>query len=106
MQFRKVEDLPATKVAEAPGVLIRVIKEADEAELRLFDLPTGTSTPYHTHAHPHEVLVVRGSGTVRQASGERELVADDLVSVGAHESHCFIAGPNGVRFVCLDCLFG
>ena len=38
MLIRTVEDLPSTSVAEAPGVVIRIIKEADEAELKLFDI--------------------------------------------------------------------
>jgi quercetin dioxygenase-like cupin family protein len=105
MQIRKAQDLPPSAVAEAPGVIIRVIKQADEAELRLLHLPPGTATPYHQHGHPHEVLVLSGTGTVRQASGERELAPDDLVSVPAHEPHSFIGGPGGLRFVCLDCLF-
>lgn len=105
MQIRTVADLPKSEVAEAPGVAIRVIKEVDEAELKLFDVAPGAATPFHTHAHPHEVVVLSGSGTVRQASGEHELSEGNVVSVGAREPHSFAGGPAGLRFICLDCLF-
>lgn len=106
MLIRTLEDLPSTRVSEAPGVATKVIKEADEAELKLFDLTPGAATPYHTHAHSHEVVVLSGTGLVRDASVDREVSEGDVVSIAAHEHHSFVSGPDGLRFMCLDCLFG
>lgn len=72
MDIRSLEDVtPAT--SEASGVEVRRLKRVEDVELKVFDVEPGSSTPFHTHPHAHEAVILSGSGTVRLEDGEQAL---------------------------------
>lgn len=87
------------------GVTLRVmVSEDDGAEnfaLRVFDLEPHGNTPFHTHAWEHEVYVLSGSGQVRREADEVDIKADTALFVQAGEKHSFVAGADGLSFICV-----
>jgi quercetin dioxygenase-like cupin family protein len=105
MLIRNQEEVaPVTYSGEAKGVEMRpLITEKEGAPhfaLRVFRLDAEGHTPYHAHAWEHEVYVLGGSGVVRSGDGEHALHVGDSVFLAPHEEHQFIAGRDGLRFIC------
>jgi len=100
-------DVPAQSAEEAEGVMVRwlLTKEngAPHFAMRVFDVASGHSTPYHSHWWEHEVFVLAGEGTVRDASGEETpLQPGSVVLILGDEHHCFRnTGDSPFRFICL-----
>lgn len=96
----------APAAVEAPGVTVRQLKGVEDAQLKVLDVEPGGSTPYHTHAHAHEGVVIAGRGRLRLEGGDQPLRPGHAFSVAPQAPHA-IASEDGhpVRFVCMDCLF-
>ena len=69
--------------------------------LREFTLAAGGRTPYHQHDWYHVVYVLGGSGTARYLEEEHLIRTGSVIFVEAGKTHCFIAGGEGLIFLCL-----
>lgn len=102
--WKSVEAQKAEEGAE--GVTVRWLltkeKGADNFYMRLFEMEPGGHTPLHNHPWEHEVLILKGSGTV-SASGEKtEFYEGDVILLPSGEEHQFRnTGKDTVRFLCL-----
>jgi quercetin dioxygenase-like cupin family protein len=102
-KVRSLHDLAAA-ATESPGVVVRRLKRVEEVELKVLDVAVGGSTPFHSHPHAHEAVVLSGRGALRLRSGEEELVPGDVFSIDPGEPHAVAnRGGEPLRFVCLDC---
>ena len=98
--------LDAIPVDELPGVVKReVINASDGAPnfcMRVFEVGTGSSTPFHSHQWEHEVFVLSGKGVVTGEQGEIPIEKDSVVFVAPEEKHCFVStGKDPLRFICV-----
>jgi quercetin dioxygenase-like cupin family protein len=90
---------------EVPGVALRTVISAQDGAphfaMRVLEVEPGASTPFHAHAHEHEVFILEGQAKVKSADGERALQPNDVVFVAGEEEHCFVnTGPQVLRFIC------
>lgn len=99
--YREVKGIDA-----APGVIMHVVAGTAEGApnfvMRVFEIESGCSTPYHTHAWEHEMFVVRGEGTLK--SGDREITLNegDAVMVLPDEKHgVFNTGLGLMTVICV-----
>jgi quercetin dioxygenase-like cupin family protein len=102
--IRNFQELDA--VPYAGGVEKRVVigpkQGAPTFVMRIFDVPPGASSPYHSHDWEHEVFILSGKGVVVTEDGESAIRAEDAVFVPPDEVHCFRnTGQAGLRFMCL-----
>ena len=75
--------------------------------MRIFDLPPGASSPYHTHDWEHEVYVLAGRGVVVSKEEEIPVAPETAILVPPHEEHCLRnTGSDTFRFMCLVPLRG
>jgi quercetin dioxygenase-like cupin family protein len=98
--------LDTEAIEDAPGVSHRVVIGADDGAptfiMRVFEVKTGSSTPFHSHPWEHEVFVLSGKGVVRGRKGERLLGEGTVVFVAPNEEHCFSnTGSAPLRFICV-----
>ncbi|MEW6568374.1 MAG: cupin domain-containing protein [Chloroflexota bacterium] len=105
MQIKQAMAVAPEPVEGVPGVTIRRLwAEADRAPtfaLRLFEIQPGMSTPYHHHAHEHEIYVLSGRARLRGEDQEHVLEPGATVLVKPHEMHQFQnAGSDTLRFLC------
>ena len=106
MQAFSYRDVPAEPVAGREGVRIRWAigrnVGAPHFVARIIELDPGAATGYHTHAWEHEVVVLEGRGTVRDANGIAALEPGVCVYVEPGEEHEFAnTGESILRFVCV-----
>jgi len=100
------EALPADLSGETDVQGIELLPLLTEKEgapnfsMRLFRLAPAGYTPFHTHPWEHEVFVIRGDGFVLGEEGSHPLEAGCAVYVPGGEKHRFLAGPNGMQFLC------
>jgi quercetin dioxygenase-like cupin family protein len=99
-------DIPAEPVENTPGVRIRwAIGQnvaAPNCITRIIEIDAGSATGYHTHPWEHEVVVLEGEGTVRDANGTAALEPGTCVYVEPSEEHQFLnTGESLLRFVCV-----
>jgi quercetin dioxygenase-like cupin family protein len=109
MLVRNVKDAPP--IAYAEGVEKRVVigpkDGAPNFVTRVFDLPPGTSSPYHTHDWEHEVFVLSGKGALVAEDSETPLGVNDAVLIPPDAKHCLRNKGQGVfRFICVVPLRG
>ncbi|MCD6358386.1 MAG: cupin domain-containing protein [Dehalococcoidia bacterium] len=104
----KIADYSGVKAnEEVSGVLMRVLIGAEEGApnfvMRLFEVKSGCSTPFHTHNWEHEVFILSGQGKVKNEKEEETPITNgDFVFVAPNEKHCFINdGSDTLRFICL-----
>lgn len=108
MQITNYYALSVITYPEVPGAALRHMrdlrgKRAENIELRIFQIEPGATTPFHSHAHAHDVLVLHGGGLMRQAGDEQVVKAGDVISIAADEPHSFTNnGMEVLEFVCLD----
>lgn len=100
VKTEKVDD-PAAK-----GVTIRwLISEKDGAPnfaMRLFEVEPEGHTPYHEHPFEHEVLVLKGVGSLVGQSESRAIAQGDAILVPGGEKHQFKnASEEPLVFLCL-----
>lgn len=71
----------------------------------MLDVAPGGSTPFHTHPHAHEGVVISGSGALRLDGGRQPLGPGDVFTVNPNAAHAIAAdeGSEPLRFVCMDC---
>ena len=75
--------------------------------MRIFDLPPGASSPYHTHDWEHEVFVLAGCGVVVADEGEISVQPEDAILIAPDERHCLRnTGQETFRFMCVVPLHG
>lgn len=83
-------------------VLIGPADGAENFALRYFTLAPGTASRLETHAHDHGVYVLHGRGTVRLGDASHAIGPGDVVYVGPHEVHAFVAGADAaLGFLCV-----
>ncbi len=83
-------------------VLIGPADGADNFALRYFTLAPGTASRQETHAHDHGVYVLHGRGSVRLGDDTHAIGPGDVVYVGPHEAHSFIASDDvPLGFLCV-----
>ena len=99
--YRRVEGVKA-----APGVTMRVVAGPAEGAptfvMRVFEIQTGSATPFHSHPWEHEIFVLAGKGVVRSAGKETALAEGDAVTVLPNEQHSFLNGSKDIfRMICV-----
>jgi tRNA-Thr(GGU) m(6)t(6)A37 methyltransferase TsaA len=105
MEVKHNQDVQAEEVQGAPGVRVQWLWSAADAAptfaLRLFEVAPGSATPYHHHAHEHEVYVLSGQGLLHGKSQDHPLTPGDTVLVLPHDEHQFVnTGIDALRFLC------
>ena len=106
-KYSEIEPVPY-----AGGIEKRVVigpkQGAPTFVMRIFDLPPGASSPYHTHDWEHEVFILAGQGVAVKADGsELPVGAEDAVFIAPDEKHCLRnTGRDTFRFMCLVPLRG
>jgi len=87
------------------GVTVRVLKRVEDVELKVLDVEPDGSSPFHTHSHGHEGVVVAGGGALRLTDRSELLAPGDVFSIDPNEPHAIEChGAHQLRLVCLDCL--
>jgi len=105
MEVKQSRSVEAKPVEGVHGVTVRWLWSAPDGAptfaLRLFEVEPGASTPYHQHAHEHEVYVLGGQALLRGESQLHDLRAGDTALVLPHEEHQFTnTGSQTLRFLC------
>lgn len=89
---------------EYGGCSMRRLISADDGapsfSMRVFTLDPHGFTPFHAHAHEHEVYILAGNGTMRTGSEEVAVRPGDSILLGAFDHHQFTAGDDGLEFIC------
>jgi len=98
--------LETEAIEDAPGVLRRVVVGADDGAprfaMRVFEIGSGSSTPFHSHWWEHEVFVLSGRGMVKGEGGEKTIAEGTVVFVEPDEEHCFTnTGSDLLRLICV-----
>jgi quercetin dioxygenase-like cupin family protein len=94
------------QMPEGEGVRIHwVIDKPDGAPnfaMRVIEVDPGCNTPYHTHAHEHEVFIVSGKAIVASKDGKTPIQAGSAVFVAPHEEHNFTNdGDEVLKLICV-----
>ncbi len=101
------QDIEAEKADEgAVNVKVRwlITKDmgAPNFAMRLFEVESGGSSPYHKHPWEHEVFILEGEGKLIGEDQERAFGAGDVVFVAPDEMHQFKNdGKTILKFLCL-----
>lgn len=100
-----IEKIPGEGTEEASGVTVRPLKKVEDVQLKVLDVAAGASTPFHTHLHAHEGVVVAGRGVLRLADRCEPLAPGDVFTVNPNAPHAIENhdGSEPLRFVCMDC---
>jgi quercetin dioxygenase-like cupin family protein len=103
MTVRRLDDVAPGPGAPV-GVMVRVLKRVEDVELKILDVEPDGSSPFHTHSHGHEGVVVAGAGALRLAGRSELLSPGDVFSIDPNEPHAIEChGAQRLRLVCLDC---
>ena len=90
--------------ADIAGVEVRHLTQVEDLELKVIDIEPGSSTPFHTHPHAHDAVIVSGVGALQLDGREEALEPGDVLVVKPDEPHAIVnRGSEVLRFVCLDC---
>jgi arsenite methyltransferase len=99
-----VERLDDVAAVEAGGFTVRALKRVDEVELNVKDIEPGHTTPFHSHSHAHQGIIMTGTGTLHLTGRRLPLTPGDVFSIAPNEPHAIASeGPESLRLVCLDC---
>jgi quercetin dioxygenase-like cupin family protein len=83
-------------------MLIGPAEGAEVFHMRHFEVQPGGHTPHHAHDYEHEVLILKGRGTVKSEQGDRPCRRGDVVWIPANEKHQFQnAADEPLEFICL-----
>jgi arsenite methyltransferase len=103
---RRLDEIESEAI-EAPGVTVRRLKRVDDVDLKTLDVEPGGSTPFHTHLHAHEGVIIAGTGGLRLQDRVEPLRPGDTFSVDPNRPHAIEnLGATPLRLICLDCLLG
>jgi quercetin dioxygenase-like cupin family protein len=96
----------AVALPGATDVKMRMLIGPDDGagvfHMRHFEVAPGGTTPHHAHDYEHEVLILKGAGTVKGAAGDKPCRAGDVVWMPPNEKHQFVNGGNEpLEFICL-----
>ena len=88
------------------GVTMRVVIGPKEGapvfNMRIFEVQSGKSTPFHKHWWEHEVYILEGSAVLKLETGTIPLTQGTAILVTRNEMHQFVNTGSGVmRFMCL-----
>ena len=105
MDVKHSLEVAAEPVEGVPGVSVRWLWAAPDSAptfaLRLFEVEPGAATPYHSHAHEHEVYILSGQALLRGKSEQHSLSPGDTALVLPHDEHQFVnTGGGPLRFLC------
>jgi len=105
MDVKHSQSVRAEPVKGVHGVTVRWLWSTPDGALtfalRQFEVQPGASTPYHSHAHEHEVYILSGQGLLRGRSQEHALGPGDTVLVLPYEEHQFAnTGDDPLCFLC------
>ena len=74
---------------------------AKNIQLRLFTIAVGGETHMETHAHEHEVFILRGKGLFRVGGKEVVLGPRDVIFIESYEPHQIVnVGDEPLQFLC------
>ncbi len=83
-------------------VLIGPKDGAQGIAMRYFEVQPGGNTAFERHPEIHEVLVLRGRGSVLMGEEWHEIVEGDVVYIGPNEQHQLRAAPDQpLGFLCV-----
>ena len=105
MKIRYYEEVEAVELME--GVKRRVVIGPDEGApnfiMRIFDVEPGFSSQYHDHPWEHEIFIMNGQGTIKNAVEEENPIKEgDTIFIPPNEKHSLInTGKITLRFMCL-----
>jgi len=76
---------------------------APNFELRYIEIPPSGRSSHGSHAHEHEVFVVKGEGIVKGLDGETQLTPGMAVFIPGNEVHQWInaSAETPFEFVCV-----
>jgi quercetin dioxygenase-like cupin family protein len=101
----QVQRLDEVSAVESGGFTTRPLKHVDETAFKVVDIAPGHASPFHTHSHIHQGIVVSGSGAIQLTGRRLPLTPSDVFSVAPNEPHAIVNdGPVPLRLVCMDCL--
>ncbi len=87
---------------ESARALKRVLIKTENYVMRLFTLPVGGFTPYHSHDWEHGVFVLEGKIKLRGENEEHILKEGNFAFVPPNEMHGFEnIGDSEARFICV-----
>jgi arsenite methyltransferase len=99
---QRLDDISTAVVAD--GLTVRPLKKVDDVELTVKDVEPGHATPFHSHSHAHQGIIMTGTGTLQLTGRRLPLAPGDVFSIGSNEPHAIACdGPGPLRLVCLDC---
>jgi SAM-dependent methyltransferase/quercetin dioxygenase-like cupin family protein len=101
----QVQRLDEVSAVESGGFTTRSLKHVDETAFKVVDIAPGHASPFHTHSHTHQGIVVSGSGAIQLTGRRLPLTPSDVFSVAPGEPHAIVNdGGVPLRLVCMDCL--
>ncbi len=87
-------------------VLIGPAQGAPNYIMRHFRIKAGGYTPDHSHPWEHEVYILKGGGFLKSEERLIQIKSGDYVFVPADERHQFLAGDEGIEFICVIPKYG
>lgn len=91
--------------SQSKGMTKQVLFEATNklpAELRYFEASTGGHSALEQHDHVHNVVILRGAGSVLLGDAIYPITANDTVYIPSHTWHQFYADKGQpLGFLCL-----
>jgi quercetin dioxygenase-like cupin family protein len=108
MVIRKTNGLPFKKFGDVRKKLAIGLQEgARNFAMRIMELDSGRSSPYHSHDWEHEVYVLEGEGEVVVGNTRSQVYSDDAIFIPANENHSFVnTGKEVLRYICVVPLKG
>jgi arsenite methyltransferase len=103
--FTTVQSLDdISTAAETDGITVRPLKRVDDVELTVKDVEPGHTTPFHTHSHAHQGIIMSGTGTLHLTGRQVPLTPGDVFSIAPNEPHAIASeGRDPLRLICMDC---
>ena len=84
------------------GSTIRELHHTPAQSLAEASLDPGQATQRHYHARSEEIYLMTEGGGVLEVDGEtRQVEAGDAVLIPPGARHQLVAGPEGVRLLCM-----
>ena len=98
MKVRDYRDVKPKE--EVPGAaMYEVITAAEGAPnfaLRVVEVQSGASSPYHHHPWEHEAYIISGEGVVKGEQSETRVKQGSTVFILPDEQHCFTNTSNEI----------